>query len=137
MHNLKSSIAALVLTGITLAAAADPVPSVTVKFDNPIFNGSGSDAVHIRFPNAVGSGSTTAHVAAGRFQGTASNLVAVTSSIFVDGLDDLYMYCYDLYESISSGRVVNYTIDFNAATPRTLDFLGAVNTVMSLSLIHI
>ena len=144
MHNLKSSIAALVLTGITLAAAADPVPSVTVKFDNPIFNGSGSDAVHIRFPNAVGSGSgsgtiaigngsnsTTAYVAAGRFQGTASNLVGVTSNVFVDGLDDLYMYCYDIYESIGSGRVVNYTIDFTAATPRTLDFLGAVNTVMS------
>ena len=131
MYNFKFSLVALALSGITLAAAANPVLTADVKFDDPIFNGSGSDTVRIKFPKAVGSGSSMANVAAGRFQGTASNVVGVDPGIFVDGVDDLFMYCYDIYESISSGRTVDYTIDFNAATDRTLDFLGAVNWSMS------
>jgi len=131
MYNFKFSLVALALSGITLAAAADPVATVTVKFDDPIFNGSGSDTVRIKFPNANGTGSTSINVSAGRFQGTASNLVGVDPRVFVDGVNDLFMYCYDIYESISSGRTVNYTIDFHAATTRTLDFLGAVNWSMS------
>lgn len=131
MYNFKFSLVALALSGITLAAAADPVATVTVKFDNPIFNGSGSDTVRIEFPKANGTGSTSINVAAGRFQGTASNVVGVDPGIFVDRVDDLFMYCYDIYESIGSGRTVDYTINFHAATKRTLDFLGAVNWRLS------
>lgn len=113
------------------AASACSAASVHVVFDNPIFNGSGSDNVTIKFANQNGIGSTTEYVAAGRFQGTGSKVVGVDPSIFVDGLNDLYMYCYDVFESISSGQAVDYTINLNGEKARTLDFLGAVNSLMS------
>ena len=128
MSVLKTSLAALALAA---AAAAAPAATVTVTFDNPIFNGSGYDAVHIQFPNQGGSGTRTEHVAAGRFQGTATNLNGIEPGVFVDGVNDLFMYCYDAFESINSGWIVNYTVDFTGVTARTLDFLGAVNTVLS------
>ena len=131
MYNFKSSLIALALTGIALAATPVAAATVTVTFDHSIFNGSGSDAVHIQFPLQGGGTSPVHYVAAGRFQGSATNLVDVEPGVFVDGVNDLFMYCYDVYESISGDRVVNYTIDFDAATDRTLAFLGAVNTVLS------
>ena len=103
-----------------------------VVFGNPIFGGSGYDNVVITFPNqGQGGGTTTENVLAGRFQGTASNVVGVPTSIFVDGVDHLYMYCYDVYESINHGSVVDYTINLDGERDRTRDFLGAVNAVMN------
>ena len=37
-------------------------------------------------------------------RGTASAVAGVAPSIFVDSLDDLYMYCYDLYEQVHAGQ---------------------------------
>ena len=128
MHKFKSNLIALALTAVAATAMADPV--VTVTFDNPIFNGSGYDNVDITF-RLPGNTYKTEGVAAGRFQGTASNFGLLNPKIFVDGPSDLFMYCYDIYENITHGQLVNYTIDFNGATARTLDFLGAVNAVMS------
>ena len=68
--------------------------------------------------------------AAGRFQGKGSNPVGVGPGIFTDSLDELYMYCYDVYESVGNGWDVDYTINFNGENDRTLDFLGAVNAVL-------
>lgn len=127
MYSMKKSLLALALAGLATAGQA---ATVTVTFDNPIFNGSGYDAVHIQFPLPAG-GSKTEYVAAGRFQGSATNLVDVAPGVFVDGVDDLFMYCYDIYEGIHSSAVVDYDINFGGALARTLDFLGAVNTVMS------
>jgi hypothetical protein len=84
--------------------------------------------MEITFPKASGSGTTKSDVSAGRFQGTASNIVGVSPSIFVDGVNDVFMYCYDVYEGVSAGASVNYTINLNGAPARTLDFLGAVNS---------
>ncbi len=126
MTILKKALMTLALAGV---ASASQAATVQVVFDNPIFNGSGSDPVHIQFPS--GGGSTTDYVAAGRFQGTASSIVGATPGIFVDNTNDLLMYCYDVYESINSSWVVNYELNFGGAIARTLDFLGAVNTVMS------
>ncbi|MBP6501707.1 MAG: PEP-CTERM sorting domain-containing protein [Rhodoferax sp.] len=128
MHKFKSNLIALALTAVAATAMADPV--VTVTFDNPIFNGSGYDNVDITF-RLPGNTYKTEGVAAGRFQGTASNFGLLNPKIFVDGPSDLFMYCYDIYENITHGQLVNYTIDFNGATDRTLDFLGAVNWAMS------
>lgn len=52
-YKFKSSIVAHALTGFAVAAAADPVASVSVKFDNPIFNGSGYDNVDITHGQSV------------------------------------------------------------------------------------
>jgi hypothetical protein len=126
MTHLNKALITLALAGF---ASAGQAATVQVVFDSPIFNGSGSDPVHIQFPS--GGGSSTEYVAAGRFQGTASSIVGVTPGIFVDNTNDLLMYCYDVYESINSSWVVNYQINFGGALARTLDFLGAVNTIMS------
>lgn len=116
------------VAAISSASAA----AVTVKFDDPIFSGftgTASDAVQIKAKSGIVT--KTWNVNAGRFQGTASNVVGVPESIFVDGLSDLYAYCYDIYESIQGGQTVDYSINFDGVFARTLDFLGAVNSVLS------
>lgn len=107
-------------------ASVSSAATVDVKFNSNIFFGSGYDNVTI---TTATTGSV--YVSAGRFQGTASNLVDVSPSIFVVSVNDLFMYCYDIYQHISGGRQVNYTIDMNGESARVLDFLGAVNRVMN------
>jgi hypothetical protein len=130
------------LAAATLALAASTVhaANVTIKFDNPIFSGTpgrGYDDVHITFPG-IGGSPRSQTVYAGRFQGTASNLVGVVPGVFVDSVDDVFMYCYDLYDGIGAGRTVDYTIKFGGEYARrldfarTLDFLGAVNAVNAM-----
>jgi hypothetical protein len=117
---------------LAAGAAVAQAGTVDIRFDDPIFGGLPSphhDVVTITYPTAGGSRSAT--VAAGRFQGTASNLVGVSASIFVDSLDDVFMYCYDLYETVSPGQSATYTVNFDGALARTLDFLGAVNAVLN------
>lgn len=125
MPRLRSLLSALLATGALAVSAPGHAASIRVTFDTPIFNGSGSDNVRITYPGG------SASVAAGRFQGTASNLVGVSPSIFVNGVDDLFMYCYDVYENVGNGWKVDYTINFTGVGARTLDFLGAVNAALS------
>jgi hypothetical protein len=111
-----------------LAASVSQAAAVSITFDSPIFNPLSSDSVEVKFPNASGSGNTESVLNAGRFQGTATNLVGIPASIFVDGVNDVFMYCYDLYEGVSQGITIRYTVNLNGALNRTLDFLGAVNS---------
>ena len=128
MTHYKHTLALLACAVATTAANA---ASVQITFDNPIFNGSGYDAVSITFANQSPTpGSTTEYVAAGRFQGTATDLVGVTADIFFDDVNNVFMYCYDIYQNINHGQSVDYQIYLNAATTRTLDFIGAVNSVL-------
>ena len=130
MFTLKHSLALWVCACATSLSQA---ATVSIQFDSPLFNPLSSDAVEIKYPNLSGSGSSESNVNAGRFQGTASNIVGVPASIFVDGVNDVFMYCYDLYEGVSAGASVNYTINLNSALARTLDFLGAVNSKINPS----
>mgnify|MGYP006271176295 CR=1 len=112
-------------------------PMVTIDFDRPIFGdisggrperavtGQGYDNVHIAF------GHNTAHVAAGRFTGTASNVQGVDARIFVDGVERVFMYCYDLLQAISGGKQVEYAIDFSQLVDRTRAFIDAVNRTLN------
>lgn len=113
--------------GLMAASVSHALPTVDVKFDKNIFEGSGYDDVTI-----TASGSKPMSVYAGRFQGTASNVVGVPASIFVDSLNDLFMYCYDIFQEIKGGDSAKYTINLNGEMARTLAFLGAVNTVLSV-----
>lgn len=129
MKTIKHTLALLTCAFVTATASA---ATVQITFDNPIFNGSGSDNVYIQYANPNPSTSySTKNVLAGRFQGTASNVVGVNESIFFDGLDDVYMYCYDIYQGIRPGQSLNYSINTYAPNARTLDFIGAVNKVLS------
>ena len=132
MKLISSALAAVALASTVNANAA----TVKISFDDPIFggfaagSGATSDTVKIHFPKENRPGQTNSSTAAGRFSGAATELNGVEASIFFSSVDDVYMYCYDLYESISSGQVVTYNINFTGATANTLDFLGAVNYVM-------
>ena len=124
MLNLKKSFISLALAGVAIASQA---ATVEVKFANPIFQGTGSVGAHITYPGG------SASVAAGRFQGAAHDWVGVSSDVFVDDPSHVFMYCYDLDEHINSNWDVKYDIQFDGVTARTLDFLGAVNSVLSAS----
>ncbi len=126
MISLKRTLALLTFT---TAASISSAGTVHVEFANPIFGTSGYDNVFITFPT-LGGGSTTENVLAGRFQGKGTS-PDLPASIFVDGLDKLYMYCYDVFESINHGSIVNYTVNFDGESDRTRDFIGAVNAVMN------
>lgn len=128
MKNLKRTLALLAFLGLAQTAQA---AAVRVTFDGNIFAGSGYDVVRITAPGATTSRPLVENTAAGRFQGTGDRVDGVNPSIFVDGLSDLYMYCYDVYESIRGGQIVNYTINFSGEKERTRDFLGAVNSVLN------
>ena len=120
----------LALLACAAAASVSQAATVHIVFDSPIFTGTGYDNVFIKFPTQAG-GTTIENVLAGRFKGKGSNVVGADLGIFVDGVDNIYMYCYDVYENINSGWAVNYTINFAGPSDRTRDFLGAVNAVMS------
>jgi hypothetical protein len=125
--HMKTYKHALALIACAFTVSVSHAATVDVKFDGNIFEGSGYQNVFIKATDT-----SLMYVSAGRFQGTASNLVGVPPSIFVDGLSDLFMYCYDIYQEISGGQTVkSYTINMNGETARTLDFLGAVNQVMN------
>jgi hypothetical protein len=116
-----------------VAVTSTNAAAVTITFANPIFAdlpGANSDAVSISFPGARGS-TLSRRVNAGRFVGRATDLAGVGPEIFVDGVDNVFLYCYDIYQDIAAGDMVRYEIQFDGATARTLQFLGAVNTVMN------
>ena len=119
---------------VLAAAGTASAAAVTIQFDSPIFAPfSGYDAVSIKFPSAPGGvlADRSLNVAAGRFQGTASDLDGIAPSVFIDSVSNVFMYCYDLYETIAGGRTVRYQVNFDGETERTLDFLGAVNAVLN------
>lgn len=126
--------ALLTIAGVCgLSASVASAATVQVAFGGDIFKGLGSDQVAITFPSASSSGPTTLNVLAGRFQGAGSNVVGVPESIFVDSVKSISMYCYDLYELINNNQTVTYQINLNGELARTLDFLGAVNSVLNQS----
>jgi len=136
MQILKKSFVTLALAGVAFASHAG---TVTVQFDNSIFNPNPTwyDVVNIKYP-ALGTNATvTANgIAAGRFQGEVRNFSGVSADSFVNSQSDLFMYCYDVYEHINGGRTVTFNVPntpWSGVEARTLDFLGAVNSVMSVS----
>jgi PEP-CTERM motif len=132
-HTMKTIAKWASVLSLAMSATAQAA-TIDVTFDNPISNPLGGDNVTIQYTgaNPVGPENTSA----GRFQGTASNLQGIAASQLVDGLTDLWSYCYDIYENISGGQVVNsylvqYVGDAQGPSARTLDFLGAVNYVLN------
>jgi hypothetical protein len=130
---------------ILLASAAFSLgasaAALTVTFDNPIFgltsDNPRSDLINLT-TYASGQVSRSITTNAGRFTGVASE---PTSDFNLDLLVDLdigdavrfAMYCYDLDQYISGGEKVRYTVDFDGESPRTRDFLGAVNAELNQS----
>jgi len=107
-------------------AAAD---TVTLQWDSPVFN-------PFVAPNPINvstdGGTTSQSVRAGRFQGSALGVTgSIATSELLDGPDDLWTYCYDLFQFIQNGETVTYNVNYSGPMARTLDFLGAVDYVLS------
>ena len=124
MKSLKHGLAVLALT---LSASFAHAATVDIQFNRNIFADSSADAVWVSAPAL-----SPVYAGAGRLHGKASNLQDVAPSVFVDSIDQVFMYCYDIYESVGHGQSVSaYTLDFTGAAARTLSFLGAVNKVLN------
>lgn len=127
-----SRIIAATAAALVLGAGNAQAAAVTITFDNPIFGSLGYANGRIHFPTTPGATTTRSQgVSAGRFVGSATDLDGIPPSIFVDDTDNVYMYCYDVYQGIRGGDVVRYEIDFDGATARTLQFLSAVNRTLN------
>jgi PEP-CTERM motif-containing protein len=109
---------------VSTAAVAD---TVTIKYDSPLwaFGGDSMSVTH-------DSGAHWLSAGAGEFEATVlSHTGGITDANFVDNKNDLFLYCYDLLQTIGNGEQVTYTINYTGVTARTLDFLGAVNYVLN------
>lgn len=141
-------------TGLLSSAAQAELISIgdaQIQFARPIFQSTGSDTVRIYYPNASG-GESSMRTRAGRFSGSATTS-DFDADIFYEDADMVYMYCVDLYQSISSGWNVNYDVHTLSDTgpntlttaqhpterdfDRTLDFLGALNYTLADSYGHL
>ena len=133
---MRKALLSLFAIAAFTSSAAIAAPQVTIDFNNPIW-GTGSSKIDpilatIHFPNSSNPDLTqSTRVNAGRFVGTASNFVNVSPEIFYKNENEVYMYCYDVYNHITGGDTVVYDIDFEGATKRTLQFIDAVNRVLS------
>jgi hypothetical protein len=121
MHPIKQLISFAILA---TAAVASSAATVRVSFDDNIF-AVGYDNMAIHY------GKSTLGVAAGMFSGKLSRLDGVQAADFVLGASEFYAYCYDLDEAVWGGRKVDYTVNLDGGKARTLDFLGAVNSVLN------
>ncbi|KQP13759.1 hypothetical protein ASF43_17890 [Pseudorhodoferax sp. Leaf267] len=110
-------------------AVASQAATVRVDFDSPLFDQRADKGFDSNVSVSYPGGKRT--VDAGTFSGTASRFNGVQSSVFVS-TSDFYAYCYDLDETVQAGQRVNYTVNMDGGTARTLDFLGAVNYKLSL-----
>jgi hypothetical protein len=113
---------------VSTSALAD---TITVQFDNPIY-AHGSDTISITSSAAPPNPYAVPGPGAGEFGATVTNYTgALTGASFVDSQSDFFLYCYDLLQSISQGGKYTYTVNYGGALGRTLNFLGAVNYVLS------
>lgn len=122
MPRFCRTLIAAAFAACTMAAQAAPI-TVDVRFSDPVNKPLGGDTVSITAP-------VNTRAIAGRYQGTASNLVGIDASSFVDSIGGLWAYCYDVFQTIGNGITVKYEVVFDGAAARTLSFLGAVNSVL-------
>lgn len=131
IHTIAASVLVTVAAIFGTTATAGPIDpdissSVTITFNTPIFTKDW-------YANVTLSGTDhQGRVSAGRFSGKASILNNVTEETFVNGVDEVLMYCFDLLQHISPGDKPNYAILFSPTKfSRTLDFIGAINFVLN------
>lgn len=117
MGGIRILVAGAALALSTVASAA----TITVNWNNPIFNPASVDVGTVTSP----SGTTGTN--AGRFEGTVTSTVGISTSELFASATDFFAYCHDLGQTIANGAV--YTVSPGASAVM-LDFLGAVNSVL-------
>ena len=112
----KKIVAAVAFSMLTSAASA---ATITVHWDSPPFDPAGTNVGTIYYPV-----SHSVRAGAGRFEGTVTATDDFDAAELIDDVDDLFAYCFDLAQTLSTGAI--YTV--NPGAPLAVrDFLGAVN----------
>lgn len=148
MNRVKRTclLAAAAFGMASTATVAEPIyeGQVGIRFDSPIFGATGAPAVTLSGPAG-----TSGRVNAGLFRGdvyepgSPAGYDGFDPSVLYRGLDDILLYCVDLFQRIGGGWKEEYRVyslkdadrvvkksdahpldrDFD----RTLEFLGAMN----------
>lgn len=116
MRGMRRLVACAVLA-LSTAAAAD---TITVTWNNPVFNPASVNIGTIHFPG--GSSGTNA----GRFEGTVTATTGISTAELYQSASDFFAYCFQLNQTLSNST---YTVSYGASAV-VLDFLGAVNSVL-------
>ena len=102
--------------------------TITLQYDNPVWTPLSYDAIAF----STNGGASFVNAPATRHQSTVLGFTGALNGLsFVDNVNDLYLYCYDLFQYINHGQTVTYTVDYAGLTTRTLDYLGAVDYVLN------
>jgi hypothetical protein len=118
MRGIRSLVAAAVFA-LSTTAAAD---TITVQWANPIFTPPGA----VNVGTVTHPGGTTG-TDAGRFRGTVTATTGIDPGGLVDSAANFFAYCYDLAQTIGANTTYNVQ---PGASAITLDFLGAVNSIL-------
>jgi len=119
MQGFKQVLAtALLATSLTASAG-----TLTIDWANPPTSPPGGDNLNV----SLDFGTNFVNTTAGRFNGVVTAAVDVDTSMLVSGPGALWAYCYDLYDTLSSGQ---YQVILGGGDSIVLDFLGAVNSVL-------
>ncbi len=120
---MKNRFLAL-LMAVPFASGTALGASIDLVWDSNPYNPAATDSIHYVVGSASGD------VYPDRYHGTATNLQGITLDELVDGTNgSLFTYCYELTQTFTGGSTVTYALTSNI-TAGTLDFLGAVNSVL-------
>ncbi|MEP6655874.1 MAG: PEP-CTERM sorting domain-containing protein [Betaproteobacteria bacterium] len=128
---MNASLRMLAAAASVLVPALCNAASLDLLWDaNPQNPAGPTDSINfIVTPPGMGTSSGT--TSPDRYHGIAGNLVDLTFADLVDGTDgSLYTYCYELTQYFSGGDTVRYVLNSAGVSAATLDFLGAVNSVL-------
>ena len=109
---LKRALAGIAFVFSTAAGAAD---IVTIAWD----------AIPAQYSNVFVTSPVSYNGVGGTFVGHVVNPTTLPASAFVDSVNSLVAYCYDLFQGVA-----NSTYNVASADAKTLAFIGAVNSVL-------
>lgn len=124
---------ALLFPAAALFAGTAAAGTIDLKWDANPYNPSGpTDLITFSAHDPVSLVNNSGTVYPDRYHGTASNPTGgVVLADLVDGVGgSIYTYCYELTQYFTGGSTVTYTLNNAGVTAETLDFLGAVNSVL-------
>ena len=124
MRTYKRTLAAVVCA--LAASSSHATATVDAIFSGTAFTSFGYDEVRITRPNDTPITTYAGALSGQRLESGRRFLVD-----FVDSLSQLFAYCYDIYEYTYWNQKNTYAINLDGETGRTLDFLGAVNSVLN------
>ncbi|HEV8501532.1 MAG TPA: PEP-CTERM sorting domain-containing protein [Casimicrobiaceae bacterium] len=124
-----SRLAIAAAFAVSATAYAD---TITLTYDNPIY-AHGSDGVNLAGnPPGPPTSYPYTSVGAGEFGAVVNSMTgALTGASLVDSQSNFFLYCYDLFQTIGAGGQYTYNVNYTGALSHTLDFLGAVNSVLN------